>query len=230
MFKSFAVSCPGFRGVISVCAAVALWLGSGVAALAENLPQKFGLADGTLVYDTETGVVGEPDEISEEDVERMRRILADHPEITQLQLNSAGGSVDAGEALAELVLSRGLHTLVDGICVSACVDVFLAGNQRRMTPGSRIGFHQRSWPPEAVHSFYRSERKAERWSTPFEFGSWIYSDTQREIHDYLTYMVMRGVDPAFAIETLRTPSQAEWYPSRLRLTAAGVLRELPASQ
>lgn len=209
-------------------AVAAMWLSLGAPdAAAEALPQKFGLAGGTLVYDTETDVTGELNEITEEDVDRMRKILQDHPEITQLQLNSTGGSVSAGEQLAELVLTRGLHTLVDGICVSACVDVFLAGDRRRMTLGSSIGFHQRSWSAKAVHKFYRSQRRAQRWSTPFEFGSWIYADTQREIHDHLSYMLVRGVDPAFAIETLRTPPHAEWYPGRLRLIAAGVLRELP---
>lgn len=113
-----------FRPVAAAAAAAVLLAGT---AAAEPLPQKFGLAGGTLVYDTETDVTGEPAEITAADVERMRKILLDHPDITQLQLNSLGGSVRAGEQLAELVLMHGLDTLVDGTCISACVDVFLAG-------------------------------------------------------------------------------------------------------
>lgn len=200
------------------------------AAAKEALPQKFSLRGQTLVYDTETDVEGEPAEITDEDIDKLQGILAQTPEITELQLNSIGGSVYAGEELAALVLEYGLNTVIDGECISACVDVFLAGNRRRMTLGSRIGFHQRNWPAPAVQKFYRSERKAQRWSTPFEFGSWIYEDTQREIYDHLSYMVARGVDPGFAIETLRTDPGGEWYPSRLRLIAAGVLREGPPGQ
>lgn len=202
-----------------------LTLGSGAVAK-DGLPQKFSLQGRTLVYDTETGEEGEPAEISDEDIGRLRDILKQNPDVSELQLNSIGGSVFAGEEIAGLVLEHELDTLVDGECISACVDVFLAGNRRRMTIGSRIGFHQRSWPAAAVHTYYRSERKRQRWATPFEFGSWIYVDTQREMYDHLSYMVSRGVDPGFAIETLRTEPGSEWFPSRLRLIAAGVLREV----
>ncbi|WP_052261720.1 COG3904 family protein [Leisingera sp. ANG-M1] len=195
------------------------------AAAKDALPQKFSLQGKTLVYDTETDVQGEAAEISNDDIAKLREILKKTPGISELQLNSTGGSVYAGEEIAGLVLEYGLDTSIDGACISACVDVFLAGNRRRMTIGSRIGFHQRSWPAPAVHKYYRSERKAQRWATPFEFGSWIYVDTQREIHNHLSYMVARGVDPGFAIETLRTEPGSEWFPSRLRLIAAGVLRE-----
>ncbi|MEX0300942.1 MAG: hypothetical protein AB3N24_00830 [Leisingera sp.] len=210
---------------------VCLCLFLPLAAVAkEALPQKFSLQGGTLVYDTETDVEGEAAEISNEDIDRLRDILKKTPGISELQLNSTGGSVYAGEEIAGLVLEYGLDTSIDGDCISACVDVFLAGSRRRMTLGSRIGFHQRSWPAPAVHKYYRSERKAQRWATPFEFGSWIYVDTQREIHDHLSYMVSRGVDPGFAIETLRTEPGSEWFPSRLRLIAAGVLREVLPGQ
>lgn len=196
----------------------------GVAA--ETLPQKFHLQGDTLVYDTQTDVKDELKEIAAEDVERLREILKKHPDIKELQLNSSGGSIQAGDEIAGMVLAYGLDTSVDGECVSACVSVFLAGDQRRMTLGSRIGFHQRYWPAQAVHKFYRHERKVQRWSTPFEFGSWIYQSTQSEIYEHLGYMVSRGVDPGFAIETLRVGPESEWYPSRLRLIAAGVLREV----
>lgn len=192
----------------------------------ESLPQKFSLKGQTLVYDTETDIKDALKEITDEDADRMQEILNKHPDIQELRLNSSGGSVRAGDAMAEMVLAYGLDTSVDGDCVSACVNVFLAGDRRRMTLGSRIGFHQRHWPAQAVHQFYRDERKLRRWSTPFEFGSWIYQSTQSEIYEHLGYMVARGVDPGFAIETMRIGPESEWYPGRLRLIAAGVLREV----
>ena len=47
----------------------------------------------------------------------------------------------------------------------------------------------------------------------------------REIHEQLIYMVNRGVEPVFAIETLKTTADGMWYPYRIRLLAAGVLTE-----
>ncbi|MDE4190278.1 MULTISPECIES: hypothetical protein [Phaeobacter] len=191
----------------------------------EPLPQKFRIDGEALVFDTETDITGAASEIIPEDIDAFRSILADNPQVTEIRLNSGGGSVYAGAEIAWIVMDHGLNTSVDGECVSACVDIFLAGQRRRMMLGSKIGFHQRSWAPEAVQSYYREWRDDEDWATPFEFGSWIYQDTQEEIYEQLTYLVSRGVDPAFAIETMRVRPNAEWYPSRLRLVAAGVLRE-----
>ena len=179
----------------------------------------------TLYFDTEN--VGEDDagEITNEDIDRFREILQANPEVTELQLNSGGGSIYASSEIAWIVTDVGLNTTVDGECVSACVDIFLAGQRRRMTLGSKIGFHRRYWSPDSVESYYDDLREGQGWDTPFVFGSWIYEDTQREMYEYLSYMVSRGVEAGFAIETLQVDSSDEWYPSRLRMIAAGVLRE-----
>ncbi|WP_083095875.1 hypothetical protein [Pseudophaeobacter leonis] len=187
----------------------------------EPLSDKFEVAGAVLIYDTEkTG-----DEIRDEDVSQLKRVLSRHRQIRELQLNSSGGSVFAGTEMAGVVLHYALDTHVAGECVSACVDVFLAGNRRRMARGSKIGFHHRSWGPQAVQSYYRDQRKEKDWATPFEFGSWIYGDTQSEIYEHLIYMVSRGVEPGFAVETLQAVASEEWYPSRTQLISAGVLRE-----
>ncbi|WP_065329137.1 COG3904 family protein [Tritonibacter mobilis] len=179
----------------------------------------------TLVFDTETLPDDEPGEIVISDIDLFRSLLQEQPGIGTLRLNSSGGSIYASSEIAWIVSDYGLNTQVDGECVSACVDIFLAGAQRRMTLGSKIGFHRRSWSPEAVEGYYNDLRDSRGWNTPFVFGSWIYTDTQREMYEYLSYMVDRGVDAGFAIETLQVDSGDEWYPSRLRLMSAGVLRD-----
>ncbi len=178
-----------------------------------------------LHFDTENLDEDQPGEIVTEDIDRFREILQTNPQVTELQLNSGGGSIYASSEIAWIVADVGLNTTVDGECVSACVDIFLAGARRRMTLGSKIGFHRRSWSPDSVESYYEDLREGQGWNTPFDFGSWIYEDTQREMYDYLSYLVERGVEAGFAIETLQVDSGDEWYPSRLRLMAAGVLRE-----
>ncbi|MEK0162432.1 ATP-dependent Clp protease proteolytic subunit [Phaeobacter sp. JH18-32] len=209
--------------------------GLGPAMARETLPAKFKIDGNTLIYDTDAQFADNGDgtsqetagEITDDDIEPFREILDANPAITRLQLNSGGGSVYAGETIADIVQGHALDTWVVGECISACVDIFLAGDRRQMTLGSKIGFHQRDWAPKAVQSYYRLWRKDENWATPFEFGTWIYRDTQSEVFRHLKYMMQRGVDPAFAIETLKTEPEDVWYPTRLRLMAAGVLREKP---
>ena len=191
------------------------------------LPAKFTVDGQVLIYDTEMQILGEDAEMTVDDVDDLKDMLSKHPEVTELQLNSSGGSVFAGEEMAWIVIDFGLDTTVSGECISACIDLFLAGNRRRMTLGSKMGFHQRRWAPKSVKSYYENWSAEEGWETPFDFGSWIYADTQTEIYQHLKYLIERGVDAGFAVETLRVDSGAEWYPSRLKLIAAGVLREDP---
>ncbi|OIQ27665.1 MAG: hypothetical protein BM562_14435 [Alphaproteobacteria bacterium MedPE-SWcel] len=183
------------------------------------------VSETTLVFDTETGEENQPGEIVVEDIEGFRTLLSAHPAVTEVRLDSGGGSVYASSEIAWIVADYGLNTTVQGECISACVDIFLAGARRQMTRGSKIGFHRRSWSPNSVESYYTDLRESRGWDTPFVFGSWIYEDTQREMYDYLNYMVDRGVDPGFAIKTLQMDPGDEWYPSRRTLVAAGVLRD-----
>ncbi|OIQ43728.1 MAG: hypothetical protein BM558_10685 [Roseobacter sp. MedPE-SW] len=187
----------------------------------ESLSEKFEVKGSILIYDTEKN----NGEILDDDIRALKLSLRKNTEIKELQLNSSGGSVHAGTEMAQIVMKYQLDTYVEGECTSACVDVFLAGNRRHMARGAKIGFHQRSWASEAVQRFYRSNRNRNRWDTPFEFGSWIYADTQAEIHAHQLYMVSRGVDPGFVVTTLQAGAHDVWYPTEQELVAAGVLRE-----
>ncbi len=215
------MNCPRF--FISLVASLICL--SDVAAAKEPLPQRFKITGSVLSYDTETDVVGEPPEIDIDDIDAFRTLLADNPQVTEVQLNSGGGQVYASREIAQIILAHGLNTVVESECVSACIGIFLAGERRRMRLGAKVGFHQRSWNPDSVQTYYRKWRDDEDWATPFEFGSWIYEDTQDEIYEHLTYMISRGVEAAFAVKTLKVGPDDVWYPSRLQLIAAGVLRE-----
>lgn len=183
---------------------------------------KFRLDGTTLHYTTEDLPDDLSYEIEVDDVDLLRTLLRANPDVTQLVLTSTGGSVWAGNEMAHIVQDFALDTTVDGECSSSCVTIFLAGDSRQMTRGSKIGFHQRSWSSSGTASYYERWREDEGWDSPFDFASWIYRDTQTETWKELTYMISRGVDPEFAIETKRSRSGI-WFPTRLRLEEAGVL-------
>lgn len=186
---------------------------------------KFRVEGDRLVYNTEGAPEGGPGGIEDTDVDVLIATLRAHPEVKTLELDSGGGSVWAADRMAGAVIDFELDTHVNGSCTSSCVTVFLGGARRTMSRGSRIGFHQIQWSASSIERFYESEREIENWRTPFDFASWIFADTQNETYHRLMYMVSRGVDPLFAIETLRTPSSDTWEPWRARLLAAGVLTE-----
>ncbi|MEX0285211.1 MAG: hypothetical protein AB3N23_11430 [Paracoccaceae bacterium] len=200
----------------------------GAVVFAETAP-KFEIVGDTLHYDTERPD-GAPDaEIDDEDLDTLRTLLRDNRGITTLEINSAGGDVYAAYEIARVVTDFGLDTVVAKECSSACVTVFLAGDGRRMRLGASIGFHQTSWSAASIERYFERNRERRGWATPFEFTSWVYRDTQTEVHSVLEYMVDRGVDPLFAIETIGVENTDMWFPSRLRLMAAGVLRDPQAA-
>ena len=204
----------------------ALTLSSAQGAHAEEDDPVFRVEGETLVYDTTRGdESGGTDEIEVSHIDRLLALLRQNPEIRVLDLNSTGGSLYAGREMARIVLDFDLDTLVWGECFSSCVRIFLAGAGRRMLLGAKIGFHQTTWSPRSVEEYYTANREADGWETPFDFVSWVYEDTQSEVHDDLVYMIDRGVDAGFAVRTKGVRADDSWYPSRLELTRAGVLRE-----
>lgn len=182
---------------------------------------KFRVDGAVLVYDTEH--VGEGGEIAPEDIAALRATLRSHQGLATLRLNSAGGSIWAAEDMARIVTDFDLDTEVDGECSSSCVTIFLGGKARSMTRGSRIGLHSRWWAAADVQDYYEHNKGEEHWETPFDFGAWIYEDTQAEIYQAISFVISRGVDPAFAVE-MHAPRETMWYPARAELEAAGVLR------
>ncbi len=201
----------------------ALCLTAPALADAPDHGAKFTLDETVLTFDTES-IDDQPDaEIAYGDHDRLLKLLKANPDIDTLRLNSQGGKIYAAYRMADVVIDYGLTTQVDGVCASACAYVFLGGARREMTRGSRIGFHQRTWSAADISAYYDRWRKDEGWSTLFDFASWLYVDTQHETYEELQFYLERGVDAAFAIETLQDRGGSMWYPRRAALEAAGVL-------
>ena len=207
-------------------------LATGAAALLMALvpalagePGKFHVDGTTLIYDTETPGPGEETGIVGADVDQLLDILRMQPEIRRLQLNSAGGEVYAANQISHVLVDFQLDTHVHGDCDSSCVTIFLGGAKRTMSRGSRIGFHQIFWSAENIAGYYEREKAGQGWQTPFDFAAWMYLDTQEEMYAHLKFMISRGVDPEFAIESIRNPRSDMWRPYRAALLAAGVLTE-----
>jgi len=72
----------------------------------------------------------------------LRGALNDNSTVKVLHLVSNGGSVYWARQMQYLVHDRGLTTVIDSHCLSACALVFLGGVERYMTPSANLGFHR----------------------------------------------------------------------------------------
>ena len=192
---------------------------------ATSQASKFELNGSTLIYDTSSASNEQEQEITWEDVDELDALLKSEQSIKEIELNSAGGDVEAAFYMADLIIDYELNTNVKGTCESACTLMLLAGERRTVERGSWVGFHQSYWDAPYIQGYFERNKESKGWSNAFEFASWMYEDTQREVLRNLQYFVERGVDAGFAIKTMKATSDDMWYPRRKELEAAGVIVE-----
>ena len=192
--------------------------GFGSAVLAE----KFKLDGEILFYDTDSAPPGQ-DEINWQDVETLVFLLRQQQQIEVLHLNSAGGLIEAAREMADIIIDFELDTRVTDECASARVTLFLAGESRQLDRGGRLGFHRSSWDAASMEEYYKDARADIGWDSLYEFASWSYEEAQKDVLSEMEYLLERGVDPEFAIKTLRAENADMWFPRRRELTLAGVL-------
>lgn len=122
------------------------------------------------------------------DARRMQQQLEAAPAVRLFELASPGGRLFEAERMVALVRSRQGSTRAVGGCESACTLVFLAGAQRQLMPGARLGFHRAS--------------------------SGTYNplvDEAANQHLAESYRAI-GLPESFIQRTTRTPAHSMWYP------------------
>lgn len=132
----------------------------------------------------------------------LRSALNDNSAVKVLHLVSNGGSVYYARQMQYLVHDRGLTTVVDAQCLSACALVFLGGLERYMTPGAKLGFHRESAEGESQAEINMVEE----------------SDAQ--------FMRAMGISDAFVEKAFSTPSSDIWIPSVEELKNAHVINDV----
>ena len=129
----------------------------------------------------------------------VRDALKRHPGIRGIELDSPGGSASEGFALAELVRDRRLDAYVSATCASACVLVFVGGQERLAAPSARFGLH----------------RSGVAWRTA---DSGI-SDTDRRM---AAWFAAQGVSAPFIERVMQTPFREMWEPRTGELMGSGL--------
>jgi len=133
---------------------------------------------------------------------RLRAELAANPGIEGLVLDSGGGFVVQGRAIARLLAENGLDAYVFGRCESSCTIALAGGAHRFIGPGARIGFHQYLYDAKTAHPTIDYEEEYARDRAFFE---------------------ERGIDPAFLERIFMEAHSSIWYPEDAELIDAGVV-------
>jgi hypothetical protein len=128
------------------------------------------------------------------------------PELKTVRLDSVGGRIGEAQKMSDLIKARGLSTLVEKQCLSACTIVFLGGKDRIIQSDARLGFHQPS---------YRGISAAERSRT-------IAIEEER-LQNF-------GLSRAFAERANAAEPNSMWFPDQAELLKEHVAtRVVPAN-
>ena len=136
----------------------------------------------------------------------LAKALDANPSVRVLQLTSQGGNTLLAMDMELLVRSRGLVTYVPRFCASACAFIFLGGKERYVGAGAKLGFH-------AAFGFDDSS-----------------AETARLAAAVKTWMLGRGVAPAFVERAVSTPHTTLWLPTPEELLQARVTTALASPQ
>lgn len=120
------------------------------------------------------------------------------PALTLVEINSPGGYVVEGLAMAKLIEKNQMDTVSLVECASACTLLLAAGKERYLGPEVEVGFH-------------RSHSVRQPFST-----AWTRTD-----HQIADYYRSRDTSDEFIRHALDTPSYTIWIPDHGRMFAAG---------
>lgn len=120
--------------MIKLCFLSAVFVYSSIASSAVTAAEFFQLPGTKTLY-----MMGS---IVREDVERFQSFI-ESKDIDTLGLAGPGGSLEVALKIGELVNQGNISTLTiaDRDCASACALLFMAGQEREISNGSRLGVH-----------------------------------------------------------------------------------------
>ncbi len=135
--------------VMTVMAALAVgWAGRGVVMLSRGAPITEALAWRNVTPWGTVRLAGDAviarGAIGPAFASDIRDALESRAGVRELRIDSGGGLVASGDAIAAVVRAHGVDVVVGEYCASACLPIFLAGRRRVLAPGAALGCHQMS--------------------------------------------------------------------------------------
>jgi hypothetical protein len=131
--------------------------------------------------------------------EKVQDFLNSAPGIKVIHLNSLGGRITEAYKLYQIIKRHELVTFTSSQCVSACTIAFLAGKERYLARGARLGFHSSSI-------------------------AGVSSDEVAGINDEVRRTLeAHGAPRGFVERALNTKSSSMWYPTGEELLEAKII-------
>lgn len=130
-------------------------------------------------------------------------MLAKHPDVTGIILDSDGGQIYEGRGLARVIRENKLQTYSLSECTSACTTAFVAGVRRILGVNAKLGFHQ-----------YKT------------YAVLPNIDVAKEQAKDMALFEEQGVADEFLRKIFDKLPEEMWWPETDELVSAGVVHEI----
>lgn len=137
--------------------------------------------------------------------DEINHLIAIHPNIKGIILDSIGGRVYEGRELSKIILINSLDTYTLEGCYSACGTAFISGNKRYLGKGANLAFHQ-----------YRG------YSENFDPSVDLNSEQKKD----LKIFQRRDINQDFIDRIFKAEQDDLWYPTVDEMLNAGVIHEV----
>lgn len=164
-----------------------------------------------------------PRALERTDVHPIQSMLFENPAIDTISVSGPGGSGTAADEIIQTILTHELNTTAFADCVSACANIFLAGKNRSLSPGARLGFHRPYVVNDDEFRYFEAHKERMGWKEEFDYVPWIYDVGLTDMVNAFSYMSSRGVSTEFIIRAYSVDSFNVWFPKEEELMESGVV-------
>lgn len=157
------------------------------------------------------------------DVNLFGDLVMNHTDVDTVIVSGGGGSTSAAYDIANKITEYGMSTIARNNCSSACAIIFLAGSERTLEKGARLGFHRSSTTAEDHEEYYRENKDKLGWANEFAYAVDLHQVGQISARNFVEFTARRGVSLDFILRALSYSPRDMWYPTTEELLEAGVL-------
>lgn len=164
-----------------------------------------------------------PKGLEQTDVRPIQNMLFENPDIDTISVSGPGGYGPAADEIIRTILTHELNTTAFADCVSACANIFLAGKNRSLSPGARLGFHRPYVVKTDEIRYFEAHKERMGWKEEFDYVPWIYDVGLVDMVEAFNYMASRGVSTDFIARAYSVDSFNVWFPTNVELEENGVI-------
>lgn len=149
-------------------------------------------------FNPDTGRIEIADELRAGSAARFKEVLQAAPQTRVVEVSGPGGLIEEAYWISYQIEQNSMDTLITGRCVSACVDVFAAGQRRVMLASATVGLHSASSSADDAAGIAAENQ--------------VFSERLYRI----------GVEPRFLMIGIETPADGMWINTARQAYLAGL--------